>query len=99
MTGHSGVTVLKPGDNLEKEARTSMAEYYAHTAGNGHPRPSDGRGAAGDGWQLLSTHLRNVADLAGKFAEPLGLPAEAKLAGLLHDLGKYRDEFQQYLRN
>ena len=37
-------------------------------------------------WQLLSAHLRNVADLAEKFAAPFNLGAEAKLAGLLHDL-------------
>ena len=42
--------------------------------------------------------LHKVANLAEKFAAPLNLCAEAKLAGLLHDLGKYRDEFQAYLR-
>jgi CRISPR-associated endonuclease/helicase Cas3 len=59
--------------------------YYAHTAEdeNGRPLPeSSGR------WQPLSEHLRNVAALAKQFAEPLGLAAEAELAGLLHDLGK-----------
>ncbi len=61
--------------------------YYAHTA-----ELPDGE------WQLLATHLRNVAGLAKRFAAPLGLASEAELAGLLHDLGKYRDEFQEYLR-
>ncbi|MGO8682854.1 MAG: HD domain-containing protein [Limisphaerales bacterium] len=41
-----------------------------------------------NGWQPLAEHLRNVANLAKQFAVPLGLPAEAELAGLLHDLGK-----------
>jgi len=72
--------------------------YYAHTAADNHPRPSDGRGAGGEGWQPLAVHLRNVAKLAKQFAALLGLAAEAELAGLLHDLGKYRDEFQAYLR-
>ena len=57
-------------------------KFYAHTAKgeNGEALPeSTGK------WQPLATHLRNVADLAKQFASPLGLPAEAELAGLLHD--------------
>ena len=57
--------------------------YYAHTAESpgGLPLPeSSGH------WQLLSTHLRSVADLAKRFAAPLGLTAEAELAGILNDL-------------
>ena len=67
--------------------------YYAHTAVRSDGTPE--RDTAN--WQLLSTHLGNVAELAKRFAAPLGLGAEAQLAGLLHDLGKYRAEFQQYL--
>jgi HD-GYP domain-containing protein (c-di-GMP phosphodiesterase class II) len=55
--------------------------FYAHTV-----ELPDGSHAPESGWQPLATHLRNVANLAKKFASPLGLPAEAKLAGLLHDL-------------
>lgn len=62
-------------------------KFYAHTADDGGQ------------WQPLAAHLRNVAALARRFAAPLDLSAEAELAGLLHDLGKYRTEFQQYLRN
>ena len=71
-------------------------KFYAHTAEgeNGEALPeSSGK------WQPLATHLRNVANLAKKFAAPLGLPAEAELAGLLHDLGKYSTRFQQRLRD
>ena len=69
-------------------------EYYAHTAvrADGKPELDTAK------WQLLSRHLLNVAELAKRFAKPLGLAAEAWLAGLLHDLGKFRDEFQAYLR-
>jgi CRISPR-associated helicase Cas3/CRISPR-associated endonuclease Cas3-HD len=70
--------------------------YYAHTAEdeNGRPLPeSSGK------WQLLHDHLRNVAALAEKFAAPFGASAEARLAGLLHDLGKYAARFQARLRD
>src|SRR5882762_3741373 len=70
--------------------------YYAHTAEDEEGRTLP----ACDGhWQPLATHLRNVADLAKQFAKPLGFAAEAELAGLLHDLGKYAERFQARLRN
>src|SRR5437016_2357357 len=70
-------------------------DYYAHTATlpDGKPDLNKNR------WQSLSTHLSNVAQLAKTFAAPLGLAAEAKLAGLLHDFGKYAERFQARLSN
>lgn len=49
---------------------------------------------------ILSEHLKSVGDLARRFAEEnnIDLSDAAYWAGVLHDLGKYRDEFQQYLR-
>jgi len=70
--------------------------YYAHTAEtpDGLPLPeSSGK------WQLLSEHLRQVSEKAASFAAPFGAADEARLAGLLHDLGKYADRFQQRLHN
>ncbi|MHB1953247.1 MAG: CRISPR-associated helicase Cas3' [Sulfobacillus sp.] len=72
-----------------------MVNYYAHTA-----TAADGANDSNqERWQLLQTHLRNVANLAKTFAEPFGFAAEAEIAGLLHDLGKYSDRFQARLRN
>ena len=69
-------------------------KYYAHTAVYaGDPQ------LPASHWQPLAEHLRNVAALATQFAAPLGLAAEAKLAGLLHDLGKYAERFQARLRH
>ena len=69
--------------------------YYAHTAetATGERDPNKSR------WQLLSTHLFNVAEWAEQFAAPFGLADEARLAGLLHDVGKYGERFQQRLEN
>ena len=69
--------------------------YYAHTAVRMDGKPDRDQA----NWQLLSTHLHKVAKLAKQFAEPLGLAAEAGLAGLLHDLGKYANRFQDRLHD
>ena len=48
-------------------------------------------------WQLLKNHLVNVGELAGNFASAFNCAEYGKIAGLLHDLGKYTVEFQQRL--
>ena len=48
--------------------------------------------------QLLKDHLIAVAKLCGSFGEQLGLYHCCYLTGLLHDMGKYSDEFQKYIR-
>lgn len=59
--------------------------YYAHSEN------SVGK------WHSLAEHLRSVSRLAGQFAESAGFADEARLTGLLHDLGKYGDRFQNRL--
>lgn len=50
--------------------------------------------------QSLAEHLRAVADRACRYASDIHeeLTEAAEAAALLHDLGKYRDEFQEYLQ-
>jgi CRISPR-associated endonuclease/helicase Cas3 len=52
-------------------------------------------------WQehLLEDHLRQVARLAGEFAAAFASSDWAYVAGLWHDLGKYRLAFQRYLHS
>ncbi len=62
-----------------------MPAYYAHS--------TNSTGKAD--WQLLSEHLLGTSRRAGNFAEQFGGEELAGVAGLLHDLGKYTDEFQR----
>ena len=63
----------------------AFANYLAHSA-NEHDKVG-----------LLNSHLQNVANRAAEYAEAFGAAEEARLAGLLHDLGKYGDLFQKRL--
>lgn len=68
-----------------------MKSYYAHSLDEDATRGS---------WEELKVHLVAVAEAAEALAEHVN-PELRRLAGavgLLHDLGKYRDQFQEYLR-
>lgn len=47
--------------------------------------------------QTVQKHCRNTAALAATALRPLGLEKSAYLAGLLHDAGKSKQEYAQYL--
>ncbi len=63
------------------------AEYVAHS------RDKDGK------IQYLSNHLKEVSKQAGKFASKVGLKEQGELIGLLHDIGKASQEFEQYIKS
>ena len=60
--------------------------WYAHSASvDGQP------------WQRLSVHLECTAKRAARFLDAVGLAEWGRAAGLLHDIGKYADQFQARL--
>ena len=48
--------------------------------------------------QPLKDHLQGVADIASEYAKKLNLGNAGGLTGLLHDLGKYSEAFQEYIK-
>jgi CRISPR-associated endonuclease/helicase Cas3 len=48
-------------------------------------------------WQELRLHLDSVAAITSRLAGKIGLSHAGELIGLVHDLGKYSEVFQQYL--
>lgn len=61
--------------------------FYAHS----------GKNVDKSDWQLLSDHLNKVAGIAKQNASYFGGQKLAFTAGILHDLGKYSEEFAQRL--
>ena len=58
-----------------------------------HVRETDGT------IQWLPDHLLGVSRLTKHHADKVGLAVQGELIGLLHDLGKYSQEFQNYLKS
>ncbi len=63
-----------------------MATYYAHT-----------KDTDKNNWQPLIDHLTQTARLASEFGGDAGVSDLARIAGLMHDIGKYSPAFQQRL--
>ena len=61
--------------------------HFAHSL-EGQPRSR---------WQGLRDHLEGVAAIAADLARSFGSGEWALLAGLWHDVGKYRHQFQAYI--
>lgn len=62
--------------------------FFAHTLKDRPPET----------WEPLIPHLVGTAERARDFASPFGCGELAYAAGLLHDLGKYQEDFQLRLR-
>ncbi len=61
--------------------------FYAHSTNENNRRD----------WHLLRDHLIDTGQTAGEFGEAFGAAQAGRLAGLLHDLGKYTPAFQKRL--
>ena len=48
--------------------------------------------------QYLYNHLENVAERSARFAAAFGEEAVGRALGRYHDIGKYSNEFQDYIR-
>lgn len=64
-----------------------MIKYYAHSSENPEKL-----------WQTVVEHLEQTAKLAGQYADKFQGGELGYLSGLLHDLGKYSEKFQQKLQ-
>lgn len=58
-----------------------------------HQRKADGA------VQSLEAHLLGVSEIAKLLAAKIGLGRQGEVIGLLHDLGKYSKEFQDYIQS
>ena len=47
--------------------------------------------------QTVEEHLRNAAAIASNTGKPYGLEKAAYLLGMVHDAGKFSDEFARYI--
>ena len=63
-------------------------DYYAHIRRN-----VDGTIKR----QTIEEHCRHTAEIASELLEPIGAGKAAYLSGYLHDMGKCKQEFQEYL--
>src|ERR1039458_1478304 len=70
--------------NMKTKSSPLPGEFIAHRRKSGE-------------CQTLADHLLEVSELVGRFSAKIELGLPGQLIGLLHDLGKYSLDFQQYL--
>lgn len=74
---------------ISRNGRYLLLRFKQYIA---HIRDKDGE------LQLLSVHLKEVQKISETIGEKLGISHITGLAGMLHDMGKYSDAFQEYLK-
>lgn len=67
--------------------------YYAHTKTDDKTKQALPK----EYWQRLSDHLTKVSELTSRRSSKFGAGKLGAVIGLLHDIGKYSEEFQQRL--
>lgn len=72
---------------LQPPREPPIIQFYAHST-----ERSDQ-----EDWEPLQHHLEKVGQLAASFGSAFGAADAARLAGLLHDLGKFSELFQAYI--
>jgi len=71
---------------MNNSKESASRPLYAHTSRNGGE------------WERLEAHLKNVSGLCAEFLAPVEQRETGALLGLVHDLGKADEQFQQVLR-
>ena len=83
----NGQIVRKEGENMDRTANNDLTTtYYAHSKGENKEE-----------WELLKDHLYLVAWKCEEFTNVFQCKGFGRIAGLLHDIGKYTREFQMRL--
>jgi CRISPR-associated endonuclease/helicase Cas3 len=96
------VEVIEPQEL--REALVKEARRLARMYGVGDVKPPSIRffahrreGEDREDWQPLIEHLQKTAEMARDFGADANVGELAYIAGLIHDLGKYSEEFQRRL--
>jgi CRISPR-associated endonuclease/helicase Cas3 len=87
-------------EEIEREAQR-LGELYALASWSGstqHYYAHSKEGVDETEWQLLKDHLTATGDIAFELGRDAGVSHLAQVAGLLHDIGKYSQAFQDRLR-
>lgn len=84
---HRLAKVYKISEGQITQETIARCRYFGHSK----------EGADKSEWQCLKDHLVNTANLAADFGRDAGIAELARVAGLLHDIGKYSEAFQSRL--